>query len=90
MSHVWLGESYPSSEALYELTKKIATKTAIQYFAYTRDLTVCNKCNNVVGFLVGACPKCGATDITWEKHAADAYESILIKEKEKRGQEVYL
>ncbi|ODS41689.1 MAG: hypothetical protein A7315_00650, partial [Candidatus Altiarchaeales archaeon WOR_SM1_79] len=89
MSHVWLGESYPSSEALYELTKKIATKTAIQYFAYTRDLTVCNRCNKVVGFLVGACPNCGATDITWEKQAMDD-KSILMKDKGEKGQEVYL
>jgi len=67
MTHIWLGEKNPEPEAIMELTKKIANKTAIQYFAFTKDLSVCKICNFVSGGLVDSCPNCGATEIKWHK-----------------------
>ena len=49
MSHVWLADANPDPEAVTQLTKNIATKTAIQYMAFTKDLTVCDDCGSVSG-----------------------------------------
>ncbi len=76
MSHVWIGESNPSPEGIYELTKKIATKTAIQYFAYTKDLSVCSKCNTVSGGLIEKCPNCGSGNIDWWSRITGYYQNV--------------
>ncbi len=76
MSHVYLGEPNPSPEGIYELTKKIATKTAIQYFAFTRDLSVCSKCNMVAGGLKDKCPNCGSGNIDWWSRITGYYQNV--------------
>lgn len=76
MSHVYLGEPNPSPEGIYELTKKIATKTAIQYFAFTRDLSVCSICNMVAGGLKDKCPNCGSSNIDWWSRITGYYQNV--------------
>jgi anaerobic ribonucleoside-triphosphate reductase len=76
MSHVFLGESNPSSEGLYELTRKIATKTAIQYFAFTKDLSVCRDCNFTTGGLVDKCSNCNSGNIDWWSRITGYYQNI--------------
>ena len=76
MSHVFLGESNPSPEGIYELTKKIATKTALQYFAFTKDLSVCRNCNFTTGGLVNKCSSCGGTEIDWWSRITGYYQNI--------------
>jgi len=58
--HVFMGEAYPDSEALWRLTRHIATKTLTGYFAYTKDMTICKTCKNVTYGLLDKCPNCGA------------------------------
>ncbi|MCW4027249.1 MAG: anaerobic ribonucleoside-triphosphate reductase, partial [Candidatus Bathyarchaeota archaeon] len=58
--HVWLGEANPSPEALYKLTRHIATKTLTAYFAYTKDFTICRRCSIVSPGLLSTCVNCGA------------------------------
>ncbi|OIQ05399.1 MAG: hypothetical protein COV98_03170 [Candidatus Altarchaeum sp. CG12_big_fil_rev_8_21_14_0_65_33_22] len=41
------------------------TKTAIQYFPYTRNLSVCNVCGTTTGGLHEKCKKCGAENLQW-------------------------
>jgi len=65
MSHVWLGEGEPNPEAINKLTERIAKKTLMSYFAYTRDLTVCNNCLFTCGGVLHQCPKCGSKNIDW-------------------------
>ncbi len=67
LTQIWLGEKHPDPEALLSLTKKIATKTAIQYFPYTRDLSVCNVCGATTGGLYEKCKNCGAENLDWMK-----------------------
>jgi anaerobic ribonucleoside-triphosphate reductase len=76
MSHVFLGEANPSPEGIYELTKKIATKTAIQYFAFTKDLSVCRNCNFTTGGLVDKCPNCGGSEVDWWSRITGYYQNI--------------
>jgi len=58
--HVFMGEAYPDNEALWRLTKQIATKTLTGYFAYTKDMTICKTCRKVSYGLLDKCPSCGA------------------------------
>jgi len=76
MSHVWLGEQNPAPEAVLSLTKKIATKTAIQYMAFTKDLTVCSNCNFTTGGLHNKCPSCGSENVEWWSRITGYYQNI--------------
>ncbi len=76
MSHIWLSEAYPDPNAIYELTKKIATKTAIQYFAYTKDLSVCENCGTTTGGLIKLCPKCGSENMQWWSRITGYYQNV--------------
>ncbi|HIE34056.1 MAG TPA: anaerobic ribonucleoside-triphosphate reductase [Candidatus Altiarchaeales archaeon] len=76
MTHVWLGEQNPNPDGIYELTKKIATKTAIQYFAFTKDLSVCRNCNFTTGGLIDKCPNCDSTNVDWWSRITGYYQNI--------------
>ncbi len=76
MSHVWLGEQNPDPEGILSLTKKIATKTAIQYMAFTKDLTVCSNCNFVTGGLHDKCPGCNSENVEWWSRITGYYQNI--------------
>ena len=75
-SHVWLGEQNPNPEGILSLTKKIATKTAIQYMAFTKDLTVCSNCNFVTGGLHNKCPSCNSENVDWWSRITGYYQNI--------------
>lgn len=57
--HVWLGEENPDPGALWDMTKKILDKSLTNYFAFTREITVCNNCKTSHSGVVSHC-KCGA------------------------------
>ncbi|MBN2251959.1 MAG: anaerobic ribonucleoside-triphosphate reductase [Candidatus Altiarchaeota archaeon] len=76
MSHVFLSEENPTPEGIYELTKKIATKTAIQYYAYTKDLSVCSECNHTAGGLQYSCPNCGSEKVDWWSRITGYYQNV--------------
>jgi ribonucleoside-triphosphate reductase len=76
MSHVWLGEANPNTEAIMELTKKIATKTALQYMSFTKDLTICDDCGNTAGGIQTECPKCKSTKIQVWSRITGYYQNI--------------
>ncbi|OQX21791.1 MAG: anaerobic ribonucleoside-triphosphate reductase [Candidatus Altiarchaeales archaeon A3] len=76
MNHVWLGEQNPDPEGILSLTKKIATKTAIQYMAFTKDLTVCSNCNFVAGGLHNNCPGCNSESVEWWSRITGYYQNI--------------
>jgi ribonucleoside-triphosphate reductase len=76
MAHVWIGESHPNPSTLWELTKKIATKTLVGYWAYTKDMTHCNKCGKMTGGLKDACPACGTTDVEQYSRITGYYQKV--------------
>jgi len=57
--HIWLGEQDPNPDSIWELTKKIVNKSLTSYFAFTKEITVCNKCHSTYSGVVSSC-KCGA------------------------------
>ena len=76
MLHVWLGEASPDPEALYKLTKRIATQTHIGYYAYTKDLTVCNNCGTVSPLMSKLCPTCGSDNVEWWSRVTGYYQAV--------------
>ena len=76
MFHVWLGEANPNSEALYKLTQRIATQTQIGYYAYTKDLTICNDCGMVTSPLHERCPSCGSRNVEWWSRITGYYQAV--------------
>ncbi|HPR41084.1 MAG TPA: anaerobic ribonucleoside-triphosphate reductase [Candidatus Methanofastidiosa archaeon] len=57
--HIWLGEEDPNPDSIWELTKRIVDKSLTSYFAFTKEITVCNKCHSTYSGVVANC-KCGA------------------------------
>jgi len=76
MLHVWLGDASPDSEALYKLTKRIATQTQVGYYAYTKDLTVCNNCGRVTSPIYEQCPNCGSSQVEWWSRVTGYYQAV--------------
>jgi len=76
MFHVWLGDSSPDSEALYKLTKRIATRTNVGYYAYTKDLTICNNCGRVTSPIYEKCPHCGSSQVEWWSRVTGYYQAV--------------
>jgi ribonucleoside-triphosphate reductase len=73
--HMWLGEQTPSAESLLEMTKKIC-KTNIGFFAYTRDFSVCNPCNNFEYGLKQKCMNCGSDDLSRYSRITGYYQRV--------------
>ncbi len=76
MFHVWLGDASPDPEALYKLTKRIATKTHVGYYAYTKDLTICNDCGRVTSPINEQCPNCGSFNVEWWSRVTGYYQAV--------------
>ena len=74
--HVWLGENSPSPEALFDITKKICTKTNIGFFAYTRDYSTCNDCNQFSYGLINQCTNCGKEDLSRYSRITGYYQKV--------------
>jgi len=76
MLHAWLGEAHPDPEALYKLTKRIATQTHVGYYAYTKDLTICNSCGAVSPLMSKLCPNCGSDSVEWWSRVTGYYQAV--------------
>ncbi|MFH0977919.1 MAG: anaerobic ribonucleoside-triphosphate reductase [Candidatus Woesearchaeota archaeon] len=84
MSHVWLGEGAPDPESITKLTERIARNTLTSYFAYTRDLTICNNCLFTVAGVLHTCPKCKSKNIDWLSRITGYYQRVSTWNKGKR------
>ena len=76
MAHVWMGESSPNPELMWELTRKIATKTLIGYWAYTKDMTYCRKCGKMEGGIKATCSYCGSEDVECYSRITGYYQRV--------------
>jgi len=76
MFHVWLGERDPDPESLLRMTKRISTQSQIGYFAYTRDLTICEDCNKVEGGVHRTCPSCRSQRVRWWSRVTGYYQDV--------------
>jgi len=74
--HIWLGESHPDPDGLRSFTENIANKTQAGYFAYTKDMTVCNQDFNVENGLKDICTTCGSDDIDYISRVTGYLQSV--------------
>ncbi|MEM4577178.1 MAG: anaerobic ribonucleoside-triphosphate reductase, partial [Candidatus Nezhaarchaeales archaeon] len=74
--HVWLGEAYPHPETLVRLTYKIAKTTQVGYFAYTKDLTICEDCGKVDGGILEKCLHCGSSNVRYWSRVTGYYQEV--------------
>lgn len=73
--HIWLGEQSPSAESLLELSKKICKKN-IGFFAYTKDYSVCNTCNDFEYGLKQKCGNCGSGNLSRYSRITGYYQRV--------------
>ncbi|MBU5574896.1 MAG: anaerobic ribonucleoside-triphosphate reductase [Candidatus Aenigmarchaeota archaeon] len=76
MLHIWLGEAFPNPQAIFELNKKIINNTLTAYYAYTKDLTVCRKCNFVYGQATKSCINCGSQEVDIYSRITGYYQNL--------------
>ena len=76
MLHIWLGDASPDPEALYKLTKRISTQTHVGYYAYTKDLTICNSCGRVTSPIYERCPNCSSSRVEWWSRVTGYYQAV--------------
>lgn len=63
IAHIWLGETRPNAEGLFDLGMLIAKNTQIGYFAFTRDFTICGDCGEISPGIYQECPRCQSISI---------------------------
>lgn len=76
MFHIWLGEGNSNAESLFAFTKKIVKETQIGYFAYTKDLTLCQDCNAISGGVFKQCPNCSSKNVRWWSRVTGYYQDV--------------
>jgi ribonucleoside-triphosphate reductase len=76
MLHVWLGEAAPDPEAMYKLTQRISRQSQVGYYAYTKDLTVCNDCGVVSSLISRTCPSCNSSNVEWWSRVTGYYQAV--------------
>ena len=65
--HIWLGEVWSDSEALWKLNQKIIKEGAI-FWAYSKVFTYCNECGFTINDSIEECPLCKSKDlITYDR-----------------------
>lgn len=61
--HIWLGEIYHDSVAIWKLNKRIL-ETNTNFWAFTNDFSYCNSCHNTFNEALDTCFVCGSEDLT--------------------------
>ena len=60
--HAFMGEAYPDPESTIHLTKSIAMKSDLGFWAYTSAFSFCFGCNTFIRGLQEQCHNCGSTE----------------------------
>jgi len=58
------------------MTQRIAKNTQIGYFAYTKDMTVCEACQSVSPGLNERCPNCSSENVRWWSRITGYYTDV--------------
>jgi len=61
--HIWLGEGAPDARGLKEFAMNISRNTQVGYFAFTKDMSICQNDFHLMSGLKDKCENCGSTDI---------------------------
>jgi len=89
MTHIFLGESSPDLNGLTELLFKICDSD-IDYFAISRDLTLCRECKHIQYSIINVCDKCESRNVfslarvTGYIQAIDGWNDSKLQELKER------
>lgn len=88
--HLFLGEAQPNLDGFSELMFNILTKSDIDYFAVSRDLTICKTCKHKHYSITETCSECSSEDVirlarvTGYIQAIDGWNDGKLQELEER------
>jgi ribonucleoside-triphosphate reductase len=86
ISHVWLGESQPSKEAISDFVIKTFKYTTNDQIAFSPEFTTCNKCHKTGRGLTDKCSFCGSTDVDGITRITGYFTKISSWNKGKLGE----
>ena len=86
ISHVWLGESQPSKEALADFVIKTFKFTTNDQIAFSPEFTTCNKCHRTGRGLQDTCSYCGSNDVDGITRITGYFTKVSSWNKGKLGE----
>ncbi len=86
ISHVWLGESQPSPEAIADFVIKTFRNTTADQIAFSPEFTTCNACQQTSRGLSDKCSYCGSNDVDGITRITGYFTKISSWNKGKLGE----
>jgi len=86
LTHVWLGESQPSSESISNFVIKTMRSTQNSQIAFSPEFTTCNDCGKIVRGLRETCPHCQSQNIEGITRITGYFSRVTGWNKGKRGE----
>jgi len=77
ITHIFLGEDNPDPDGLMDFAMNIFKNTQIGYIAFTKNLTQCIKCKNIMGGIKYKCSKCGSEDLNVMSRITGYYSEVF-------------
>ena len=86
LSHIWLGESRPSSGSLADFVVKTFRQTQNDQIAFSPEFTSCNACQRTCRGLQPLCPSCGSDEVDGITRITGYFTRVSSWNKGKRGE----
>jgi ribonucleoside-triphosphate reductase len=86
ISHVWMGESQPSKEAISDFVIKTFRFTTNDQIAFSPEFTTCNKCHRTARGLSDTCSYCGSMDVDGITRITGYFTKVSSWNKGKLGE----
>jgi len=86
ISHVWLGESQPSKEAIADFVIKTFRLTNNDQIAFSPEFTTCNTCHQTSRGLSDTCPHCKSFDVDGITRITGYFTKVSSWNKGKLGE----
>lgn len=86
ISHIWLGESHPSKEAIADFVIKTFKYTSCDQIAFSPEFTTCNSCFKTFRGLKEKCEFCGSEDVDGITRITGYFTKISSWNKGKLGE----
>lgn len=86
LTHIWLGESKPSSQSMANLIKKIYFQTQNTQVAFSPEFTFCSQCQRLSRGIEKKCPFCQSRKVDWITRVTGYYSFVRQWNKGKIGE----
>lgn len=86
ITHIWLGESKPSVEALATFVKRAFTDSKAAQIAFSPEFTTCCDCEHTTRGLQKECVKCGSTNVDGITRVTGYFSRTSMWNKGKLGE----